>query len=121
VRFVIEIPEKVSLNRIYAGIHFRERSEHKEDWHYAVMEAKIPKYKGSYPVEMHYHFRVNGSQLDISNHAYMLKMCEDALVHNKIITDDTQEYISKVSITAQKQKKGLPDVVEVEIIEKINI
>lgn len=118
MKFTIELPQKVSLNRIYAGVHFTERAEHKEDYHYAVMDAKPKKYTGEYPVEMHYHFKLNGSPLDISNHAYMVKMVEDGLVACGIIVDDTQKYVSKISVTSEKQVKGEPDVVVVTIIEK---
>lgn len=113
--FSIEIPEKVSLNRIYAGVHFTVRAEHKDDWYFSVLETKPKKYKGDFPIEMHYHFKTSGSPLDISNHAYMVKMCEDALVACKVIPDDTQEYVSKISITAEQIKKGEKQIVEVTI------
>jgi len=115
VKYSIEIPEKVSLNKIYAGVHFTVREEHREDWYYAVLESKPKKYTGEFPVEMHYHFKTCGSKLDISNHGYMLKMCEDALVHCGVLPDDTQEYVSKISITAEQIKKGEKQIVEVTI------
>lgn len=114
----IPIPEKVSLNRIYAGVHFTTRAEHKEDWYYSVLEAKPQRYQGEYPVEMHYHFKTSGSPLDISNHAYMLKMCEDALVHCKVLPDDTQQYVGWLSTSAEKVKNGEPQLVEVSIRKK---
>lgn len=85
VKINIQIPQKVSLNRIYAGVHFRERSQHKDDYFYAVLEAKPSVWEGTYPVACHYHFKIIGNRLDISNHAYMLKMVEDALVHAGVL------------------------------------
>lgn len=113
--FSIEIPEKVSLNRIYAGVHFTERAEHKDDWYYSVLEAKPKKYHGEFPVEMNYHFKTSGSPLDISNHAYMIKMCEDALVACGVLPDDSQKYVCKISTTAEQIKKGDKQIVEVTI------
>lgn len=110
MKFTVEIPEKVSLNKIYAGIHFRERAEHKDQYYFAVLAANIPRYLGPYPVHMHYHFRVPGKKLDISNHAYMLKMVEDALVHANIIEEDNQKYVTGISISAEKDTDTAVDV-----------
>ena len=55
------IPDKVSLNKIYAGVHFRTRSGHKAAYHMAVLAGKPPPYAGSFPIHMHYHFRLHGT------------------------------------------------------------
>lgn len=115
VIYTIKLPEKISLNRIYAGIHHRVRSAVKEDYHYAVMEAKPKKYQGSYPIEMHYHFKVGGKPLDITNHAFMVKMIEDGLVERGTIAGDEPHFVSKVSITSERAKKGQEDIVVVTI------
>jgi hypothetical protein len=57
-----------------------QRSRHKDAYYLAVLSARPSRYTGTFPVAMHYHFRLRGSRLDVSNHAYMQKMCEDALV-----------------------------------------
>jgi hypothetical protein len=113
--FTVPIPQKVSLNKIYAGIHFRERSAHKEEYYYAVMAAKISRYPGPYPVAMHYHFRLHGTRLDVSNHAYMLKMTEDALVHAKVIEEDNPKYVGRITVTAEKAAKDADETVTVTI------
>lgn len=115
MKLVIPIPEKISLNKIYAGVHFRERASHKDDWYYSVLEAKPKKYTGKFPVEMHYHFKICGTQLDISNHGYMVKMCEDALVACGVLPDDNPKYVRSITITAQPNKKGEDDVVIINI------
>ena len=115
MKFTILIPEKVSLNKIYAGIHFRERASHKEEYQWAVLAAKVPKYEGAFPIAMHYHFRLKGSRLDVSNHAYMLKMVEDGLVACGVLPDDTPEFVGEVRITSEHLAKGGSDEVEVTL------
>jgi Holliday junction resolvase RusA-like endonuclease len=116
VKFTIAIPEKISLNKIYAGVHFRERMRHKEDYWYAVQEAKIAPYSGEYPIHVKYHFKLTGTPLDIDNHVYMAKMVADALVAAEIIPGDEQKYICAITVTAEKVKKGGVDVVDVELV-----
>lgn len=115
MKFTVILPEKVSLNKIYSGIHFRERMRHKEDYAWAVKESGVGKWCGTFPVAMHYHFRVKGSRLDVSNHAYMLKMTEDALVYNETLPGDDPKYVGRITITADKAEKDEPDTVEVTI------
>jgi len=116
VKFTIPIPEKVSLNKIYAGIHFRQRQGHKEEYHMAVICAPTTKpWPGPFPVAMHYHFRLQGSRLDISNHAYMLKMVEDGLVTAGVLPGDEPKYVADIRITAEKIGKDEFDTVEVTI------
>lgn len=104
--FTVMIPNKVSLNKIYSGIHFRTRSKHKNDYHLAVVAAKVPRYNGPYPVSTHYHFRLNGSRLDISNHSYMQKMIEDGLVSAGIIAEDDQKHVAQIIMTGEYVPKG---------------
>lgn len=110
----IPIPEKVSLNRIYAGTQFRERSAHKDAYRLAVMSAKgLRPYEGTFPVHVHYHFRLAGSKLDISNHAYMVKMVEDGLVANGVLPDDDPRYVGQITVTGEKVEKWEDDEVSV--------
>lgn len=114
MKFTILIPEKISLNKIYAGIHFRERMRHKDEYQIAVLASKIARYEGSYPIHIKYHFKLTGSRLDIDNHVYMGKMVADALVACGVIPGDEQEYIGAMTITAEKLPKGESNQVEVE-------
>lgn len=98
----IPIPEKVSLNRIYAGVHFRERTRHKEQYHLAMLVVRPAPYTGTYPVACHYHFRLRGTALDVSNCAYMLKMTEDALVTSGVLPDDCPKYVGQITISYEK-------------------
>jgi hypothetical protein len=78
-----------------------------------VCASSTRPYAGSFPVAVHYHFRLHGKGLDISNHAYMVKMVEDALVSGGVLPGDTQKYVSKITITSEVIKDGY-DEVEVE-------
>jgi hypothetical protein len=110
MKLTIPIPDKVSLNRIYAGIHFRERNRHKDEYHYAVLASNPSPYAGPFPVHVHYHFRLHGTPLDISNHAYMQKMVEDGLVHAGVLPDDTPKYVAGITVTAEKDQADEVDV-----------
>lgn len=110
VRFTIPIPDKVSLNKIYSGIHFRTRSQHKTSFHFAVLAGKVAQYPGPFPVHMHYHFRLHGTRLDVSNHAYMLKMVEDGLVDAGVIPGDDPKYVAGITITSEKDQADEVDV-----------
>lgn len=115
MKITIPIPEKISLNKIYSGIHFRARMQHKEQYQYAVMSARPKAYTGTFPVHIHYHFKTTGNQLDIDNYGYMAKLCADALVQLEVLPDDDQKYIAAVTTTAQKVKKGGDNEVVVTI------
>lgn len=115
MKFTVAIPEKVSLNRIYAGVHWRKRAEWKEEYWYAVMEAKIATYSGSFPVHAHYHFILHGKVLDSGNVAFMAKCVEDSLVACGVLPDDGPKYVASMLLTTEKAKKGEADRVEVEL------
>lgn len=112
MKFTLPIPEKVSLNKIYAGVHFRTRSEHKRQYHFAVLAGKPKPYTGTFPVHMSYHFRLHGTRLDTSNHAYMQKMVEDGLVAAGILPGDEPKYVGAITITGSKDEA---DEVDIEI------
>ena len=117
MKLTIPIPEKVSLNKIYSGVHFSKRSGHKTAYQVAVRAAK-PRpeaFAGPYPVHVHYHFRLAGPRLDISNHAYMLKMVEDGLVKCGVLPGDEPKYVGSYSVTGEKIAKAGQNEVEVSI------
>ncbi len=84
----------------------------------AVLAAGIPKYNGPFPASVSYHFRLNGSRLDVSNHAYMTKMVEDGLVACGVLPEDDQQHVSQITISSEHIKKGQPNEVEVTIAAK---
>lgn len=115
MKFTVPIPEKISLNKIYAGVHWTVRSRHKDAFRGAVMASKPKKYTGLFPVIIYYHFRLQGKLLDSTNLSYMAKLVEDGLVHNGVIPDDSQKYVKSFMPTTEKIGKGEYDEVDIEI------
>jgi hypothetical protein len=116
VKIVIPILQKISLNKIYAGIHWQTRMEHVDEADSAITFApRITEYTGKYPVYVHYHFRLAGTALDISNHAYMVKLVEDSMVKHGVIKGDQPKYVAGIFTTAEKVPLHSLDEVEVTI------
>ncbi len=113
VKFVVPIPEKISLNKIYAGVHWTKRKQWKDDYYYAVVASKIAPYRGQFPFHAHYHFKLTGRALDATNCAFMVKCLEDALVAGGVVPDDTPQYVASVTLSSEKAKV---DEVEVEFM-----
>jgi len=104
------IPEKVSLNKIYAGVHWATRKRWKEQYYIAVLSAKIDRYEGEYPIHAHYHFKLHGTQLDASNCAFMAKCVEDALVAASILPGDSPKVVASVTYSSEKAEADEVDV-----------
>jgi hypothetical protein len=115
-KFTIELPIKISTNKIYAGIHWTTRNKHKESFYYEVLRNKkyIAKPQ-NYPLELTFNFVFKSRPLDSSNCSYMAKMIEDSLVKIGIIPDDTIKYIKSVKYISKKDKIIKKDMVEIEI------
>lgn len=84
---------RYGLNAYYAGKHWSKRREDAQYWHRIVREQirlqhvrTVPFDK---PVEIHFYWNDN---LDLSNHAVMAKMIEDAL-KGILIRDDSRAYV----------------------------
>lgn len=119
-KFTIELPIKISTNKIYAGIHWTTRNKHKELFYYEVLRNKkyIEKPK-NYPLELTFSFVFKSRPLDSSNCSYMAKMIEDSLVKIGIIPDDTIKYIKSVKYISEQNKSLEKDIVNI-IIEWYN-
>lgn len=105
--------KKWSLNKIYAGIHWNIRSKDKD--YITTLVRSIIGIKKTFerPVSIKMSFN---SGLDVSNHAYLFKMIEDALVKCKVINDDTDKYVKSITLEKQKEFKGV--IVEVEELKE---
>lgn len=111
----IELDEdlKMSLNKIWGGVHWGVRSKFRNDWHYSVDllidEFKIKKI--NVPVRIEYRFNFKTRYLDNSNCVIMCKAFEDWLVEAWILEDDTNKYIRSIYIESvlldQKERKKL--------------
>ena len=103
--------KKWSLNKIYAGVHWSVRAKDKEYIRQLVRSVTGIRKPFEQPVLIKVAFN---SGLDVSNHAYLFKMIEDALVKCKLINDDTDKYVKSITMEKQKEFKGV--IVEVEEI-----
>lgn len=88
--------KEYSLNKCYSGCHWSHRRTDAQFWHAmtlsAVNKAGIPHTPLDEPCVIT--FRWN-DRLDLSNHAYMAKMIEDAL-KGIVIVDDSPRWVRGV-------------------------
>ena len=105
VKFRIDYPQgkrkaafcrQYGLNSIYAGKHWSKRNQDKDYWYLLVRQAMrahdVPPVMFDKPAEIVF-FWDDG--LDCSNHAYMAKMIEDAMV-GYIIRDDNRRHVKRI-------------------------
>ena len=100
MKFTLPVLEKISTNKIYAGIHWTRRNKHKEAVRGLgyLVKGKITEF----PVKLKFTFKLKGRVLDCSNLSYMGKMYEDMFVKSGLIPDDTPKYISEVTYVSTK-------------------
>lgn len=91
----VPLPHKLSLNKIYGGIHYHTRRKHRDEYLIAVQACRPKRYTGTFPAQITYIFQYRGRRLDSSNAAYMAKLLEDGLVHCGVIPDDAPKYIKR--------------------------
>lgn len=111
----IPLPEKISLNRIYAGVHWTKRKAWADSYHLAVLvaarQSQISAFSGPFPCRVEYRFKLRGKTPDASNLAFMQKLTEDGLVACGVLPDDSPQYVEAVTLVTGKGD----DVVEVTI------
>ena len=101
----LTITKELSLNQIYAGVHWNKRKDQKDAICLLTKNAlggKAVKFDAPVCIEMSF-----CSRLDVSNHAYLFKMIEDVLKELKIIKDDTDKYVKRVAMSKQNEFKGV--------------
>lgn len=104
------IPEKISLNKSYAGMHWSKRSALKTLYHQQFLEFKNKIKIKMYPIEVTYVFEFSGTPLDVSNCALMVKMLEDGMVVNGLLKGDEPEYVASIKMIS---KKGPKDIITI--------
>ena len=112
MRITLPLPQKVSTNTIYAGVHWSKRKEMADLYHMAMLpyrRKKIPT-----PCELYFFFTFKKAALDCSNCSYMVKLFEDAMVLNEMIPDDSIRYVQKIHI---ESAKGVEDAVTIEAVK----
>lgn len=110
IQFKIPIPEKISANKVYSGVHWTKRKQWADLYHSTFIGTK-EKVK-DYPVEIEYKFTFKSRPLDTSNCFFLVKLLEDSLVKNKVIEDDSPKF---VACTIVYSDKGEEDEVSIKI------
>jgi chromosome condensin MukBEF complex kleisin-like MukF subunit len=112
----IELPIKVSTNKIYAGTHWTTRTKHKELFYYELLKQKKNLSKAqNYPLELTFIFRFKSKPLDSSNCSYMAKMIEDCIVKLGVIESDTIKFVKSVKYISEQDKNLQKDMVSIYI------
>jgi len=105
-----DIPIKVSTNKIYSWMHWKQRNTIANMYHDLTNEVQIYEtFKEKVDIEILFYFR--SKYLDSSNCSFMWKMIEDSLVKNKLLTDDTNTYVWKFTVESvlldKKERKKI--------------
>lgn len=103
--FKIPIIEKVSANKIYAGIHWGNRKALAEKYHRAVSRAVVELPPLEHPVHLTFIFNFAKKALDCSNCFYMAKLVEDGLIRAQVLQDDNTRYVKSIKIISRKDKR----------------
>ena len=111
---LLALPEKVSTNAVYSGMHWSKRKDLADLYHLSLYPHRKVQTK-EYPVEITYRFRFKGRALDTTNCTFMAKLIEDGLVANAIIKNDDPEHVYASHIYSTKGRK---DEVEITILAK---
>lgn len=98
------LPEKISTNKIYAGVHWRTRNKHKDKFRAVEFEGDPVT---QFPVDITYDFKIVGRQLDSTNLGYMAKLVEDALVKKNILPDDSPKYVRYTTMGSEKADENI--------------
>ena len=115
--FEVTIPEKVSMNDIYSGMHWKKRRDLADLFHNEFLELKGKIKVIKYPVVIHYDWHFKRNALDSLNCAFMSKMLEDGMVHVGILEDDSPKYVAESRLKSQKTDIYQHDTVVISIEE----
>lgn len=84
------------FNAYYSGKHWTKRRDDAEMWHslvrYEMNRQKVRTYPMKNPVVITFYWN---DRLDLSNHAVMAKMIEDAM-KGILIKDDSRKYVKGI-------------------------
>ncbi len=105
--------KEYGLNAYYAGKHWSRRRDDAAFWHEMVRNAIIQQGVRKTPFQGPVVLRFTwNDRLDLSNHAVMAKMIEDAL-RGWVIRDDSRKYVKAIL-----HDWGDQDYIRVEIAEE---
>lgn len=106
---------KVSSNKIYAGMHWRNRAKMKENYKLLLYNDLIKIKPIKHKVNLDFKFYWKGKALDSSNCSYMAKMIEDCLVEKNILSNDSIKEVGEISMESLKAGKNENDYCILEI------
>jgi len=98
---------KISLNKFYAGIHYRERMTIKEHYKWSIKSQTKVVFSKHDKYNVTYDFEFKSRPLDASNTVGMIKIIEDLLFE-----DDKYNIVLSVKMTS---RKGESDKVTITI------
>ena len=109
IQALFYLPEKISSNDIYKGVHWAVRHKHVKLYRSVPFVCqKVTKF----PVHIEYMFYFRENLLDTTNAFYAAKLIEDCLVHRGILPDDSPKYVGRTSVESHK---GDDDMCEITI------
>lgn len=103
------IPEKISSNATYAGLHWARRKKVADLYHSSMLQFRKLKVT-EYPVEISYVFTFKRNPLDSTNCGTMAKLVEDGMVRCGILEDDDWKHVTSTTLHTQKGDKDLIEI-----------
>lgn len=100
----MELPFKVSTNKIYAGCAWQERERYKQKMIQAGWQIK-GKLKPVESADVEFYFEFKGRPLDCDNVSFLAKLILDVLRHQGILKDDSPKYVKSVRLSSRKGEK----------------
>jgi hypothetical protein len=111
MKIKIPLPEKISSNKMYAGVHWATRKKWVDTYHTSLIEYRNFRIE-NYPVDITYIFTFKSIPLDTLNCSMMAKMLEDGMRKWGILQDDSPKFVQFSGIYS---KKGTEDSIEIII------
>ena len=114
ISLVLQLPKKVSTNKIYAGRHWGYRYEIAKLYHESMLPYRFEQVD-QYPVRISYDFYFRSKALDTLNCAFMAKCVEDGMASLGVLQGDGPKFVRACSISTQKAARGENDHVVITI------
>lgn len=112
INIEIDLPKKISTNKIYGGVHWASRAKDKDlfIWNFVGVASQIPVIDSC---DLEFEFEFNQRPLDCDNCSYMVKLLIDCLRHYGKLKDDTPNIVRSIKISS---RKGPVDKVNILIV-----
>jgi len=97
----VVLPQKLSLNQ-YSTYHHFKLAKVKREFYEAVWAAERSGYMPEPPVKCHYHFRLWGARMDLTNLFGMVKPLEDGIVKEGLLEDDNPDIVKELTLSLER-------------------